>query len=70
MRSEDGTRPIAARPSPQRMASLMSAAVSVTERKQGALLGLLVGDALAMPVHWYYSLGQLKRDYCQVRAAH
>jgi ADP-ribosylglycohydrolase len=36
-------------------------------RARGALAGLLIGDALAMPVHWYYDRGALKRDYGQVR---
>lgn len=40
--------------------------ISLTERKAGALLGLFVGDALASPVHWYYNLGQLKRDYGKI----
>jgi ADP-ribosyl-[dinitrogen reductase] hydrolase len=39
---------------------------SFIERKAGALLGLFAGDALASPVHWYYSLAQLKRDYGQI----
>jgi ADP-ribosyl-[dinitrogen reductase] hydrolase len=40
--------------------------LTLEQRKQGALLGLFVGDALAMPVHWYYSLGNLKKDYGQI----
>jgi len=36
-------------------------------RCQGALYGLYIGDALAMPVHWYYDRGALKRDYGNVR---
>ncbi|XP_062521668.1 uncharacterized protein LOC134196536 [Corticium candelabrum] len=31
--------------------------------RDGAFLGLFVGDALAMPVHWYYDAGAIKRDY-------
>ena len=34
---------------------------------QGALYGLYIGDALAMPVHWYYNRKALKRDYGFVR---
>jgi ADP-ribosylglycohydrolase len=30
---------------------------------EGALLGIFVGDALAMPVHWYYDRSALERDY-------
>ena len=29
----------------------------------GSLLGLFIGDALAMPVHWYYDRQALARDY-------
>lgn len=29
----------------------------------GALVGLCIGDALAMPVHWYYDRMALQRDY-------
>lgn len=45
------------------MESSTKIAATFIERKQGCLLGLFAGDAMAMPVHWYYSLGQLKRDY-------
>ncbi|MEM7247449.1 MAG: ADP-ribosylglycohydrolase family protein [Acidobacteriota bacterium] len=33
------------------------------DRKTAALLGLFVADAVAMPVHWMYDLGQLRADY-------
>lgn len=33
------------------------------DRVAGALVGLFIGDALAMPVHWYYDTKALKRDY-------
>jgi len=35
-------------------------------RRQGALYGLFIGDALAMPVHWYYDTSALRRDYGRV----
>ncbi|KAF0747814.1 hypothetical protein AaE_007579, partial [Aphanomyces astaci] len=40
-------------------------------RIEGALLGLYVGDAVAMPVHWMvaipsYNLQQLEADYGQI----
>jgi hypothetical protein len=28
---------------------------------------MLVGDALSMPVHWYYRLSDLQRDFGEVR---
>jgi len=33
------------------------------QKKEGALYGLFIGDALAMPVHWYYNTETLRRDY-------
>ena len=38
----------------------------LVRRKQGCLLGAFLGDALAMPVHWYYDRGALERDYGRV----
>ncbi len=35
-------------------------------RKRNCLLGAFLGDALAMPVHWYYDRGALVRDYGRV----
>jgi ADP-ribosylglycohydrolase len=32
-------------------------------RDRGALFGLAIGDALAMPVHWYYDRTALRADY-------
>ncbi len=39
----------------------------MTHRADGALWGLFMGDALAMPVHWYYDRAALRRDYGEVR---
>ena len=36
-------------------------------RLSGALWGLFVGDALAMPVHWYYDLAQFREDFGYIR---
>ena len=33
---------------------------------KGALYGLCIGDALTMPVHWYYNRQALFRDYGRV----
>lgn len=33
------------------------------DRVRASLWGMHIGDALAMPVHWYYNLGQLARDH-------
>jgi ADP-ribosyl-[dinitrogen reductase] hydrolase len=35
-------------------------------RRRGCLLGAFLGDALAMPVHWYYDRAALVRDYGRV----
>ena len=41
----------------------MTLSISSADRIRGALLGLFIGDALAMPVHWYYDTDALRRDY-------
>lgn len=38
-------------------------AVDRPRRIRNALWGTFIGDALAMPVHWYYDRGALGRDY-------
>jgi ADP-ribosylglycohydrolase len=48
------------------MASNQSA-TSSRSRSRGALYGLYIGDALAMPVHWYYDRLAFQRDYGYVR---
>lgn len=45
----------------------MTEQISHLERTNGALYGLFIGDALAMPVHWYYDTDALRRDYGTVR---
>lgn len=37
------------------------------ERMRGALWGMFVGDALSMPVHWYYNIAALWQDFGQIR---
>lgn len=36
------------------------------EKRAGAIWGTFIGDALAMPVHWYYDRAALRRDYGSV----
>lgn len=38
-----------------------------SDRLRGCLWGMFVGDALAMPVHWYYDVAALRRDFGEVR---
>ena len=45
----------------------MDTQISRTDRVAGALYGLYIGDALAMPVHWYYDTKALRQDYGEVR---
>ena len=35
----------------------------VQNRAAGAIMGALIGDALALGPHWYYDLAELRRDY-------
>lgn len=36
---------------------------NIKDRIQGAILGALIGDALALGPHWYYNLEEMRRDY-------
>lgn len=40
--------------------------VSNKKKPRGALCGMAIGDALAMPVHWYYNRQALMTDYGRV----
>jgi ADP-ribosylglycohydrolase len=40
---------------------------SSKDKLQGAAWGSFIGDALAMPVHWYYDRAALRHDYGRVR---
>jgi len=35
-------------------------------RAMGSLWGMFIGDALAMPVHWYYNRARLVEDFGEV----
>jgi hypothetical protein len=41
----------------------MASSKDISNRLKGALWGMFIGDALAMPVHWYYNTASLKNDY-------
>jgi ADP-ribosyl-[dinitrogen reductase] hydrolase len=43
-----------------------TSAIPDESRCRGAIYGLFIGDALAMPVHWYYDTLALERDYGHV----
>ncbi len=44
----------------------MKVTADLRARQKGAILGMFIGDALAMPVHWYYDRRALHRDYGHV----
>jgi ADP-ribosylglycohydrolase len=37
--------------------------MAIKDRATGAVMGALIGDALAVGPHWYYDLEELRRDY-------
>ena len=41
-------------------------AETTRSRYHGALLGACIGDALAMPAHWFYDTGELERTFGRV----
>ena len=45
----------------------LSQTLTRADRIRGALWGMFVGDALAMPVHWYYDVAALQRDFGTIR---
>lgn len=45
---------------------VMPSTPTFNDRARGALYGMFIADALAMPVHWYYDTRALVRDYGQV----
>jgi ADP-ribosylglycohydrolase len=45
----------------------MSLAANLSDTLMGMNMGGFIGDALAMPVHWYYDRASLQRDYGLVR---
>ena len=50
-------------PTSAAMTSTPTSPLELRSKVTGALMAFYVGDALAMPVHWYYDLSQLRRDY-------
>jgi len=46
---------------------MRSSSTSKANRMRGAIWGMFVGDALAMPVHWYYNIASLWQDFGQIR---
>ena len=38
----------------------------LANRMAGALWGIFIGDALAMPAHWYYDVEALRQDYGRI----
>jgi ADP-ribosyl-[dinitrogen reductase] hydrolase len=46
--------------------NIMNKTMTFEDRIKGALYGIFIADALAMPVHWYYDTQALRRDYGEV----
>lgn len=46
---------------------MMTNQLNKANRMRGALWGMCIGDALAMPVHWYYNIATLWQDFGQIR---
>jgi len=42
--------------------------VSIADRAAGAIMGVLIGDALGLGCHWYYDIEQLKARYGYVKS--
>lgn len=45
---------------------MMTSPNKVDSKHNAAIWGMFIGDALAMPVHWYYDREALQRDYGRV----
>ncbi len=41
----------------------MNSSPTLNDRAAGAVMGALIGDALAVGPHWYYDLDEMRRDY-------
>jgi ADP-ribosyl-[dinitrogen reductase] hydrolase len=41
----------------------MTAEAPAADCVRGAVFGMMIADALAMPVHWYYTPGTIERDF-------
>jgi ADP-ribosyl-[dinitrogen reductase] hydrolase len=40
----------------------------VLDRVRGSLWGILIGDALAMPAHWYYDIHLLRKTFGKIES--
>jgi len=53
-------------PKPPSNAITAETTETIEAKVAGALVGIQIGDALAMPAHWYYDRAALQRDYGQI----
>ena len=49
--------------SAQNVTHLAASLLVMQSKIKAALYGMYIGDALAMPVHWYYDTSRIKKDF-------
>ena len=49
--------------SSQNVTHLAASLLTMQSKIKAALYGMYIGDALAMPVHWYYDTRRIKKDF-------
>jgi len=49
--------------SPQNVTHLAASLLVMQSKIKAALYGMYIGDALAMPVHWYYDTSRIRKDF-------
>ena len=49
--------------SAQNVTHLAASLLVMQSKIKAALYGMYIGDALAMPVHWYYDTSRIRKDF-------
>jgi ADP-ribosyl-[dinitrogen reductase] hydrolase len=47
-------------------ANVLSSTIDISDRAKAAYIGMMCGDSLSMPVHWYYSPSDITRDFGRI----
>jgi ADP-ribosylglycohydrolase len=50
----------------QRLRKMKGIAKPFADKLKGSLYGMLVGDAVAVPVHWFYSPENIRKEYGEI----